>query len=953
MAGRGGGRQGGGARRFDGGRGSKAPPSRHLWIGNLFHSITEDELTRHFLNFGDLESVAFLPGRSYAFINFKREEDAVAAMEALHGFPVAGNALRVEFTKADKSSVPLREEDYSQRRESAVRGSPLSQREFRPRQDTPEQFHQEKSSMGDKNTEPSEVLWIGFPALLKVDEFILRKSFAPFGEIEKITAFPGRSYAFVRFKSIMSASRAKAALQGKLFGNPRVHICFARSDTSSSSSGKNSINDPPSPHLKWNGRSGSSENCRQDKNFGSFTEDSSIRSPQYFSTLDSGGYEPYSLKRKGNFLTGENNTFEQRRPGEVSDLSLSQDMYGYRGSPTRERYAHLRENPQRFPQTNPLYDEIWDLPDDGHFFHGAKKLKTESYIPQKELPEYHMSVYEQEKHGFPRFTDFHQADISNRNFEIPERLNNPALPPLDRGDPWKEHNLQAGSVDRKRYTPESKKSLELWKWEGTIAKGGTPVCRARCFPVGKVLDMILPEFLDCTARTGLDMLSEHYDQATSAWVVFFAPGSDADIGYYNEFMQYLGEKQRAAVAKLDDRTTLFLVPPSEFSEKVLKVPGKLSISGVVLRIDQPSSSFGSHHQKHERNDTRLLSFTGDQPYSRLPAPSVSMPPFTSLPDSSKSGVSNPGSAHGVGNGYEFYNENRHEYPPYEESPSFGPNWSVHHPQSSVSVTRNRPNQVSTNAVDPALQEQPSVMQRPPQEAFPTGGVPHGKNSHFQDTQPSISLAEPHKALQPQQLARLASLLEQQRQSGTVPNSSTGEDFRHRNAVHETENLPRTYQKFAQQNNQVTYVHSTSQPSVSLAEPLGPEQLARLSSLLEQQKQSGSILNRSAGEEYRHRNAVHETDNLPGTYQKFVQQNSQVTSEPSTSQFGQAPEFQQPQQQVSHVPHTVQRDLQAGDQGNQHQQNSNTNEGGDGMDRMQATLQLAAALLQKIQQGKGS
>ena len=127
--------------------------------------------------------------------------------------------------------MPSREEDYSQRRDeqhSAVRGSPLSQREFRARQDTPEQLYQEKSSMGDKNTEPSEVLWIGFPALLKVDEFILRKSFAPFGEIEKITAFPGRSYAFVRFRSVMSASRAKAALQGKLFGKPSCTYLFCK-----------------------------------------------------------------------------------------------------------------------------------------------------------------------------------------------------------------------------------------------------------------------------------------------------------------------------------------------------------------------------------------------------------------------------------------------------------------------------------------------------------------------------------------------------------------------------------------------------------------------------------------------------------------------------------------------------------------------------------------------------
>nr|POE95351.1 isoform 2 of putative rna-binding protein 15b [Quercus suber] len=73
------------------------PASRHLWVGNLSHSILEHELTNHFLQFGELESVAFQPGRSYAFLNFKRDDDAFAAINALQGFPVAGNPLRIEF----------------------------------------------------------------------------------------------------------------------------------------------------------------------------------------------------------------------------------------------------------------------------------------------------------------------------------------------------------------------------------------------------------------------------------------------------------------------------------------------------------------------------------------------------------------------------------------------------------------------------------------------------------------------------------------------------------------------------------------------------------------------------------------------------------------------------------------------------------------------------------------
>ncbi|KAB1208736.1 Flowering time control protein FPA [Morella rubra] len=76
------------------------PPSRRLWVGNLSHGILEQDLTHHFLPFGELESVAFQPGRSYAFLNFKRADDAFAAIKALQGFPIAGNPLRIEFTKA-------------------------------------------------------------------------------------------------------------------------------------------------------------------------------------------------------------------------------------------------------------------------------------------------------------------------------------------------------------------------------------------------------------------------------------------------------------------------------------------------------------------------------------------------------------------------------------------------------------------------------------------------------------------------------------------------------------------------------------------------------------------------------------------------------------------------------------------------------------------------------------
>lgn len=80
--------------------GREHPPSRHLWVGNLSHNLSESTLANHFLRFGDLESVAFQPGRSYAFINFKDVDGAFAAIRHLQGYVVAGNPLRIEFTKA-------------------------------------------------------------------------------------------------------------------------------------------------------------------------------------------------------------------------------------------------------------------------------------------------------------------------------------------------------------------------------------------------------------------------------------------------------------------------------------------------------------------------------------------------------------------------------------------------------------------------------------------------------------------------------------------------------------------------------------------------------------------------------------------------------------------------------------------------------------------------------------
>lgn len=323
------------------------------------------------------------------------------------------------------------------------------------------------------------------------------------------------------------------------------------------------------------------------------------------------------------------------------------------------------------------------------------------------------------------------------------------------------------------------------------------------------------------------MLAKHYYQAASAWVVFFAPADDPDISYYNEFLSYLEEKQRAAVVKLDERNTLFLVPPSDFSEKVLKVPGKLSISGVVLRLDPPGSSYGSLPQNESFN-----SFKSDSVHHNLvspPAPYLPPPP----PFHANSSSINDAQGHD-----------------YARKNAPGANFSPHDYQNS----------------NPYY-----AVSRPTHEAAAHSSYTQGGNSDgrwkVSESSPAPS-SLPVTGLPPEQLAQLAS-------------------------------------SFLGQQGQMSGVSSSNE-----------------------YKPSGLNINQH-GPQYRN----------PQNY-GLLPNNNQTSSDFPPSQYGQAPNLVASQREAQ----VNQQQLQA----SEHDDSE-----GDPQKRLEATLQLAAALLQQIQQGKGN
>ncbi|KAF8316167.1 splicing factor CC1-like protein [Clavulina sp. PMI_390] len=90
--------------------------SMQLYVGSLHFNLTEADIKQVFEPFGELEFVDLhkdaATGRSkgYAFVQFKRAEDAKMALEQMEGFELAGRQLRVNTVHekgSNRSGAPM------------------------------------------------------------------------------------------------------------------------------------------------------------------------------------------------------------------------------------------------------------------------------------------------------------------------------------------------------------------------------------------------------------------------------------------------------------------------------------------------------------------------------------------------------------------------------------------------------------------------------------------------------------------------------------------------------------------------------------------------------------------------------------------------------------------------------------------------------------------------------
>ncbi|KAK8460147.1 hypothetical protein SEVIR_2G284400v4 [Setaria viridis] len=524
-----------------------------LWVGNLPSYVSEGDLMALFAPHGALDcALARAGSRSYAFVLFRTPAEARAAVEATRGEKVKGAAMRTEFAR------PAR----------AVRN-----------------------------------LWVGgiSPSVSKEE---LEEEFQKFGKVEGVAFSQDQTSAYVDFEKLEDAISAHRSLNGRTLGGKELCVDFQRSkgraEWSEASGFNGRVSGPPADKRGTGPPKGSAGSRMRDAQptnvlwvafpasykvideemlrqamsaFGVVTKIKIFQTRQYAFVEFSSVVEAYNAKTNLDghlfndpriqilFSNSELAPNKLDNPTSLSGFPRS-EMYSSDGrhglgSGTLQGYDPPRGGRSRHFDYGGLPTPGGILPPPESFDpREAKRMRLDAGADPYEVRAGSTSLY--------------SAGIRHRDSSVhAEGSSSPAI-------------RVRGTVHRTSY-------LEHF-WRGSISKGGSPVCHARCLPITKGSDIPLPDVINCSARTGLDMLAKHYADATGFDVVFFLPDSEDDFVSYTEFLRYLGSKSRAGVVKVDAGTTLFLVPPSDFLTNVLQVDGPERLYGVVLHIPQMSAA---------------------------------------------------------------------------------------------------------------------------------------------------------------------------------------------------------------------------------------------------------------------------------------------------------------------------------------------------------------------------
>ncbi|MBN2016669.1 MAG: RNA-binding protein [Candidatus Cloacimonetes bacterium] len=69
---------------------------KKLYVGNLDYSVTKDELSEMFSEFGEVVEVTVIDGKGFGFVEMSESSEAENAMNDLNGKDLKGRSLKID-----------------------------------------------------------------------------------------------------------------------------------------------------------------------------------------------------------------------------------------------------------------------------------------------------------------------------------------------------------------------------------------------------------------------------------------------------------------------------------------------------------------------------------------------------------------------------------------------------------------------------------------------------------------------------------------------------------------------------------------------------------------------------------------------------------------------------------------------------------------------------------------
>jgi len=177
---------------------TNAQKDHHVFVGDLCSEVQAEDLREAFSHVGEITTCRVVcdmktkRSKGYGFIGFVKEDDALAAINTMHGHMLKGRQIRTNWATRDSNNLTL------------------------------DQVLKEATPTN------TTVFCAGIREGL--NERLIKKTFAVFGKVQMINILEDKGVAFVKFLDKMAAANAIVTLHKSMYHGQLVRCAWARED---------------------------------------------------------------------------------------------------------------------------------------------------------------------------------------------------------------------------------------------------------------------------------------------------------------------------------------------------------------------------------------------------------------------------------------------------------------------------------------------------------------------------------------------------------------------------------------------------------------------------------------------------------------------------------------------------------------------------------------------------